>query len=136
MYRDGPSPLIKRENYTAPAFWIETVELTFDLDPQKTRVLNKMRVLKNTSSSETALRLDGEELSLSRVLVNGAGSSFKIEGDLKREIAGNGRRRIAGIIIDARLDDASIEPPPPFAPEIMRCHPAAAPVPAGALSGP
>jgi aminopeptidase N len=81
MYRDGPSPLIKRENYTAPAFWIETVELTFDLDPQKTRVLNKMRVLKNTSSSETALRLDGEELSLSRVLVNGAGSSFKIEGD-------------------------------------------------------
>jgi len=45
MYRDGPSPLIKRENYTAPAFWIETVELTFDLDPQKTRVLNKMRVL-------------------------------------------------------------------------------------------
>ena len=81
MYRDGPSPLIKRENYTAPAFWIETVELTFDLDPQKTRVLNKMRVLKNTSSAETVLRLDGEELSLSRVLVNGAGSSFKIEGD-------------------------------------------------------
>ena len=35
MYREGASPLIKRENYSAPAFWIDTVELTFDLDPQK-----------------------------------------------------------------------------------------------------
>lgn len=77
MYRDGTTTLIKRENYTAPPYWIDTVELTFDLDPQKTRVLNKMRVRKNKDSAETALRLDGEELSLSRVLVNGAGSSFK-----------------------------------------------------------
>ncbi len=80
MYRDGASTLVRRENYTAPAFWIQTVELTFDLDAQKTRVLNKMRVLKNKDSLESVLRLDGEELSLSRVLVNGAGSSFKIEG--------------------------------------------------------
>lgn len=81
MYREGASPLIKRENYSAPAFWIDTVELTFDLDPQKTRVLNKMRVRKNSNSPVTALRLDGEDLSLSRVLVNGAGSSFKIDGN-------------------------------------------------------
>ena len=81
MYREGASPLIKREDYTAPAFWIDTVELTFDLDPQKTRVLNKMRVRRNQDSQESTLRLDGEELSLSRVLVNGAGSSFKIEGN-------------------------------------------------------
>ena len=81
MYREGASPLIKRENYTAPAFWIDTVELTFDLDPQKTRVLNKMRIRKNPDSKESTLRLDGQELSLSRVLVNGAGSSFKNEGN-------------------------------------------------------
>ncbi len=81
MYREGASPLIKRENYTAPAFWIDTVELTFDLDPQKTRVLNKMRVRKNPDSKDSTLRLDGQELSLSRVLVNGAGSSFKNEGN-------------------------------------------------------
>ena len=81
MYRDGASTLVHRENYTEPAFWIQTVELTFDLDAQKTRVLNKMRVQKNMDSLESVLRLDGEELSLSRVLVNGAGSSFKIEGD-------------------------------------------------------
>lgn len=81
MFREGASPLIKRENYTAPAFWIDTVELTFDLDPQKTRVLNKMRVRKNPDSKDSTLRLDGQELSLSRVLVNGAGSSFKNEGN-------------------------------------------------------
>ncbi len=81
MYREGASPLIKRENYTAPAFWIDTVELTFDLDPQKTRVLNKMRLRKNPDSKDSTLRLDGQELSLSRVLVNGAGSSFKNEGN-------------------------------------------------------
>ncbi len=81
MYREGASPLIKRENYTAPAFWIDTVELTFDLDSQKTRVLNKMRVRKNPDSKDSTLRLDGQELSLSRVLVNGAGSSFKNEGN-------------------------------------------------------
>ena len=81
MYREGASPLIKRENYAAPAVWIDTVELTFDLDPQKTRVLNKMRIRKNPDSKESTLRLDGQELSLSRVLVNGAGSSFKNEGN-------------------------------------------------------
>ena len=31
--------VIKREDYAAPAFWIETVTLSFDLDPTKTRVL-------------------------------------------------------------------------------------------------
>ena len=31
---------IRRVDYTAPAYWIDTVDLTFDLDPAKTRVLN------------------------------------------------------------------------------------------------
>ena len=39
---DGAAPAIaiRREDYTAPAYWIDSVELTFDLDPNKTRVLN------------------------------------------------------------------------------------------------
>ena len=36
MMREGTSTLIRREDYLAPAFWIRTVELTFDLDPLKT----------------------------------------------------------------------------------------------------
>ena len=33
--------VVRRADYTAPAFWIDTVALTFDLDPAKTRVLTK-----------------------------------------------------------------------------------------------
>ena len=44
MLREGQARVIRREDYTAPAFWIDTVDLCFDLDPAKTRVLNKMRL--------------------------------------------------------------------------------------------
>ena len=71
--------LIKREDYAPPPFWIDSVDLTFDLDATKTRVLNKMRVRRNPSASAQALRLDGEELTLTRVMVNGQGSSFKVD---------------------------------------------------------
>jgi aminopeptidase N len=78
--REGQATAIRREDYTAPAFWIDTVDLTFDLDPAKTRVLNKMRVRRNPDLPAQALRLDGDELNLARVLVNGAGTSFKMDG--------------------------------------------------------
>ena len=32
---------IRREDYAAPAYWIGKVDLTFDLDPAKTLVLNQ-----------------------------------------------------------------------------------------------
>jgi len=76
----GPTISVQRADYTAPAFWIDTVDLTFDLDPVKTRVLNKMRLRRNPEVPVQALRLDGDELNLSRVLVNGASASFKIDG--------------------------------------------------------
>ena len=78
--REGQATAIRREDYTAPAFWIDTVDLTLDLDPAKTRVLNKMRLRRNTDLPEQALRLDGDELNLARVMVNGAGTSFKMDG--------------------------------------------------------
>ena len=78
--REGPTTVVRREDYAAPAFWIDTVDLCFDLDPTKTRVLNKMRLRRNPEVPAQALRLDGEDLNLARVLVNGAGCSFKIDG--------------------------------------------------------
>lgn len=80
--RDGQAlaTAIHRADYTAPAYWIDTVELCFDLDPAKTRVLNKMRLRRNPDVPAQALKLDGEELNLARVLVNGQGTSFKLEG--------------------------------------------------------
>ena len=76
----GPSVSINRADYTAPAYWIDTVDLCFDLDPAKTRVLNKMKVRRNPDVPAQPLKLDGEELNLARVLVNGQGTSFKMEG--------------------------------------------------------
>ena len=43
----GQSVAVRREDYTAPAYWIDSVELTFDLDPNKTRVLNRMTLRRN-----------------------------------------------------------------------------------------
>ncbi|PUE42493.1 aminopeptidase N [Limnohabitans sp. Bal53] len=78
--REGQTSAIQRADYVAPAFWIDTVDLTFDLEPAKTRVLNKMRLRRNPGVAAQALRLDGEDLNLARVLVNGSGTSFKIDG--------------------------------------------------------
>ena len=72
---------IRRDDYTAPAYWIDTVDLAFDLDPAKTRVLNRMRVRRNPDAAVQPLRLDGDELNLARVLVDGQGASFRIEAD-------------------------------------------------------
>ncbi len=80
MMREGQATAIRREDYAAPPYWIEAVDLTIDLDPAKTRVLNRMTVRRNADVAPQALKLDGEELNLARVLVNGQGTSFKMEG--------------------------------------------------------
>ncbi|MDO9401797.1 MAG: aminopeptidase N [Polaromonas sp.] len=81
MLREGQATIIHRADYTAPAYWIDTVDLCFDLDPAKTRVLNKMLLRRNADVPAQPLRLDGEELNLARVLVNGQGTSFRKEGE-------------------------------------------------------
>jgi aminopeptidase N len=81
MLREGQNNVIYRADYQAPGFWIDTVDLCFDLDPAKTRVLNRMKLRRNTEVAPQPLRLDGEELNLARVLVNGQGTSFKLEGN-------------------------------------------------------
>jgi aminopeptidase N len=82
LLRDGQSEptVVRREDYSAPAFFINTVDLTFDLDPAKTRVLNRMNLRRNPQATIQSLKLDGEDINLARVLVNGQGTSFKMEG--------------------------------------------------------
>ncbi len=78
--REGTAPIVRREDYTAPAYWIRSVDLTFDLDPAKTLVINRMQLERNADRPAEPLRLDGEDLNLSRVLVNGESVSFRVEG--------------------------------------------------------
>ena len=77
--REPQGQLVQRLDYQPSAYLIEQVDLTFDLDPNKTRVLNRMRMRRNPEAPSQALRLDGEELNLARVLVNGEGTSFKMD---------------------------------------------------------
>ncbi|MEY4765165.1 MAG: hypothetical protein RI907_1838 [Pseudomonadota bacterium] len=77
--REGTPSLIRREDYAAPAYWIKTVDLSFDLDPAKTLVINKMTLAPNEGQTSNSLRLDGEDINLTRVLVDGEPVSFRIE---------------------------------------------------------
>ncbi|MCB2070308.1 MAG: aminopeptidase N, partial [Ottowia sp.] len=79
--REAQATITRRQDYAPPAFWIDTVDLTFDLDPAKTRVLNKMTLRRNPAVPAQPLKLDGDELNLSRVLLNGQGCSFRMEGE-------------------------------------------------------
>ncbi len=78
--RDGQAPLIRREDYAAPAFWIRAVELTLDLDAKRTIVASKLRMERNIATAAQPLRLHGEDLTLLRVLVNGESVAFRHEG--------------------------------------------------------
>ena len=100
MMREGTSPLIHRADYKAPAYWIRTVDLSFDLDPAKTMVVSKMQMERNVEVDPEPLRLHGVDLNLTRVSVNGASVSFRHEDGL--------------LVIDALAE----LPPGPFTLEI------------------
>ena len=78
--REGQSAVTRRLDYAPPAYWIDTVHLTFDLDPAKTRVLSKLVVRRNLDVPAQPLVLDGDELTLTRVKLNGEGCSFRMDG--------------------------------------------------------
>jgi len=76
--REGTAPLVRRQDYQAPAYWIRSAELTFDLDPAKTIVASKLAIVRNTDHASGApLVLHGEGLTLLRVSANGDSVSFR-----------------------------------------------------------
>ena len=79
---------IHRQDYAPPAWLIDSVDLTFDLDAAKTRVLSRLQVRRNPAAADQAapLVLDGEAISLARVMVNGQGCSFRTENQDQRLI--------------------------------------------------
>ena len=79
MMREGAVAIVRREDYLAPAYWIRSAELCFDLDAAKTIVSSQMRIERNTGQELQPLRLHGEELNLLRVLVDGQSVSFRHE---------------------------------------------------------
>ena len=78
--REGTSPTaVRREDYAPPAYWIRSVELTFDLDPARTIVASRLRIERNAALPAQPLRLHGEELTPLRVLADGESVAFRTE---------------------------------------------------------
>jgi len=78
--REGTAVTTRREDYTAPAFWIRSVDLTFDLDPAKTIVASKLAIVRNLDVADgQPLVLHGEGLTLLRCLADGESVSFRHE---------------------------------------------------------
>ncbi len=69
---DGTPETILREDYKAPDFLIETVELDFDLDDHRTEVKSRMTFRRNPAAEgDAALVLDGEMIELKEVVLDG-----------------------------------------------------------------
>ncbi len=63
---------IHRADYRAPAFWIDRVELQFDLDVTKTRVTSSLMLRRNSQpGASDTLVLNGDGLTLESILHNG-----------------------------------------------------------------
>ena len=65
--------IIKLAEYTPPPFIVETIDLTFHLENTKTLVQSKMKMKRTgTIGAPTPLILNGEELTLKSIKLNGA----------------------------------------------------------------
>ncbi|AFJ01329.1 Membrane alanine aminopeptidase N [Methylophaga frappieri] len=58
-------------DYQVPAYLVKTVDLHFDLDPAQTLVSSKLEMMRNPAGQGGALKLDGEQLQLHSVTLNG-----------------------------------------------------------------
>ncbi|MDL2283838.1 aminopeptidase N [Oxalobacter sp. OttesenSCG-928-P03] len=96
------SQTVYRKNYTPPTFLANTVDLTFHLDPARTRVIAKTELIHNPHAKSTDIVLNGEDLELVRILLN----DRKLKpGEYRLE---NGILRIAKAPEIARLEIETI----------------------------
>ncbi|MCM2560811.1 aminopeptidase N [Lutimaribacter sp. EGI FJ00015] len=69
--KDASPQTIYLSNYTPPAFLVEKVELTFHLNPEKTRVVSKIKFIPNPASQSGEFFLHGENLTLVSARIDG-----------------------------------------------------------------
>ncbi|EMI16640.1 aminopeptidase N [Rhodopirellula maiorica SM1] len=68
---------VLRSDYRPPTYWIENVELEFDLDPRETLVTARIAVRRNSQQPSDTLDLAGENLKLQSVAIDGK----RLDGD-------------------------------------------------------
>ncbi|WP_394781989.1 aminopeptidase N [Undibacterium sp.] len=89
---------VYRKDYIAPGFWVDTVEMGFDLDPLATHVATRITMRRNHDSSEKDVVLFGEALKLLQLRINGVNvkrSAYTVQ---------NGTLRISNVPDEFTLD--------------------------------
>ena len=83
--RTDISQTIYRNDYTPPAYLVDTVELGFDLDPARTVVANRLTMRRNPAGSGSQIDLYGENIALVALRMNGATlgkRQYRIDGNM------------------------------------------------------
>jgi aminopeptidase N len=70
MRTDTPHT-IYRKDYAPPSYWVDTVEMGFDLDPEATIVATRLTMRRNPASRSKSIVLYGESLRLVALRMNG-----------------------------------------------------------------
>ncbi len=86
MRTDTPQT-IYRKDYAPPSYLVETVELGFDLDPERTVVASRLKMTRNPDSAQREIELYGEKLELVALRMNGktlGAGEFHIADNLLR----------------------------------------------------
>ncbi|MBF0627668.1 MAG: aminopeptidase N [Magnetococcales bacterium] len=70
---DKPKQITRLADYTPPVYRVENVQLTFSLFEQETRVRARLEMIRNpeAATTDTALRLDGRDLELLELRLDG-----------------------------------------------------------------
>src|SRR5215213_9229525 len=92
-----PSPThvsIRREDYRPPDWLVPDIRLEFDLDSDRTRVRATLSVERN-GDHDRPLHLDGDDLRLISVTVDGSEATHRMEGEQ--------------LVVDVRGDRATVE---------------------------
>ncbi len=82
--RTDTAPAVHRHDYAPPAYWVEKIDIGFDLDPAETRVAARSVHRRNPDSRQTDLVLYGEALELVALRMNGktlSGRQYRLEGN-------------------------------------------------------
>jgi aminopeptidase N len=85
--RTDNTSTISRLDYTPPSFFVETVDLGFDLDPANTRVAARLCMKRNRAATSDAIVLNGDGLTLVRLRMNGkvlGKRDYQLDGDILR----------------------------------------------------
>jgi aminopeptidase N len=84
MKTDAPK-IVKLNEYKKPNYMVQTIDLVVHLENTETLIQSKMKIKKNADAEMGPLVLNGEELKLKSIAVNGkklSDSDYSLEGEL------------------------------------------------------